>query len=177
MEADTKRECLIAEFQTREDARIGLEVLDTYDFTTASASVVAREAGEVMGDEAVQQLGRYDHQVEAAHSSGKGAGLGTLLGGVVAAPIAASTMVGPLFIAGPLAGMAVGAVAGAALGGAGRWGVNEESRRTYQQRVEAGSVLVIVTDEPDRVSQAEHGLKTTNVVNLERFSFSKPTAD
>lgn len=172
-----KKECLIAEFYSREDARIGLEVLDTYDFTADSVSVVAREAGRELDDEAAKKLEGYDRQVHEAHASGRDVGLGALLGGVVATPIAVSTMVGPLFIAGPLAGLAAGAVAGAALGGAGRWGVNEETRQTYQQKVEAGSVLVIVTDEPLQVDHAEHGLKTTNVVNLERFSYSEPTAE
>lgn len=172
-----EKECLVAEFYSREDARIGLEVLDTYDFTADSVSVVALEEGKRIGDDAVQKLDRFDEQAQEADSSRLGAGLGTLLGGVVLAPIAASTMVGPLFIAGPLAGMVAGGVAGAALGGADRWGVNEEARRTYQQRVEEGSVLVIVTDEPTRVSQAEHGLKTTNVINLQRFCYSEPAEE
>ena len=164
-------QCVIAEYRSRADARIGLEVLEKRHFSPDAVSVVSRQE-----EDSVDELGHLQEGAKPGQTSDKAAGLGTLLGGAVATPIALSTAVAPFFIAGPLAGMVAGAAVGGALGGTKHWGVNEEAAQTYQQRVEQGSVLVIINDEEGRLNEAEAALKTTDTVTLERFAYSEPGA-
>lgn len=161
-------QCVIAEYRSRDEARVALEVLEKRHFSADSVSVVARQDKESLGE-----LGHLQEGAQPGQVPDKGAGLGTLLGGAIATPIALSTAVAPFFIAGPLAGMAVGAAVGGAMGGAKHWGVSEEAAQTYQQRVEAGSVLVIVNDEETRLDETEAALQTTDPVTLERFAYTE----
>lgn len=164
-------QCVIAEYASRTDALTALAVLETYGFTTDSVSVAWHK-----DDPALQPLHSAENPEEAEVSGEKATGLGVLLGGAVSAPLAASTMIGNLFLVGPLAGMAVGAVAGGLWGSARHWGVDREQSRTYEQRVREGAVLVIVNGRAKRLDEAERGLATTKPVSLERFTFPEPPA-
>lgn len=159
-------EMLVAEYASPEDASVGLEVLEKEGFTTESVSVVSRQEGST---EEIEDL----HDRRGQHSSGeKTTGLGALIGGVVATPIAVTTMIGPFLIAGPLAGMAAGAVVGGLAGNARSWGADETMSERYEKRVANGGVLVIVHDRSARLAEAKRGLKTTNHISLEEFATS-----
>ncbi len=54
---------------------------------------------------------------------------------------------------------------------ANAWGVEPHFGNDYQGRIDAGSVLVIVTSTPPRLDEAQAALKTANPVTLERFAF------
>lgn len=164
-------QCVIAEYRSRADARVALEVLEKRHFSADSVSVVSRQE-----EKSLDELGHVQEGAKPGQAPDKGAGLGTLLGGAIATPVALSTAVAPFFIAGPLAGMAIGAAVGGALGGTKHWGVNDEAAQTYQQRVEAGSILVIVNDEEERLDEAEAALQTSGPVSLERFAYTEPDA-
>jgi uncharacterized membrane protein len=158
-------QCLVAEFGSLKEAQVGLTVLENFDFKSDAVSMVSRGH-----EEALEKIGDQQRGAEEQASAGKSAGLGTLIGGTVTAPIAVGTMIGPFIVAGPLIGMAVGAAAGGLLSEADQWGIHEQAARDYEQRVREGAVLVIVTSTPPRLDEAERGLKTTGPKSLERFS-------
>ncbi len=139
-----------------------MEVLDRSGFTLTQVSVVSSAL-----DPAAERLHDLTDDAEneraaASAPEGRNTSLGMLIGGSVAAPIAAGTLVGPFIIAGPLIGIAIGAAVGSLMG-MKRWGVAHDVSADYEQRVKAGSVLVIVHDVDDvELSGAEASLKTTD---------------
>ena len=165
--------CLIAEFASRDDARLGLEVLEKADFDSQQVSTVYRKEDHEIDELAEQGEGQgtpVTSEKETSEApSGKSTGMGALLGGAVAGPLAVATMVGPFMLAGPIAGMAAGAAVGGVLGAADRWGATEEISEKYRRRVEAGSVLIIVNGDRITLDNAERSLRTTSVQNIERL--------
>lgn len=165
-------ECLVAEYQSMEDARTALDVLETFGFTTDSVSLVSQQNASEL-----EQIGEMERDSAATTKSGKSTGLGALIGGSAAAPLALVTMVGPVMVAGPLAGMATGAVVGGLLSKASDWGVNEDVGKELEQRVSDGAVLIFVNAKPVRIDEAERGLATTNPTRLKRFAHAEKTPD
>lgn len=163
-------QCVIAEYESAEQARIGLEVLEKAGFTTEAVSVVTRRndsAGELA------HLDRDAAEQPEGPPNETPTGLGMLLGGGVAAPLAAFTMVGPFMLAGPIAGIAAGAAVGRVLGSTKAFGVHESAREAYERRVQEGAVLVMVHDEAMRLDEAEAVLSTTDPQKLDRFAYSE----
>ncbi|MCM2375019.1 DUF1269 domain-containing protein [Aporhodopirellula aestuarii] len=164
--------CLIAEYETSAAAKLALEVLEKDHFTLENVSVVSKSS-----DSGAEHLeGLQDPSQDQEHVSApdnRSTSLGMLIGGAVTAPIAAGTLIGPFIIAGPLVGMAVGAAMGSLLGGMEKWGVAKDVSSTYEDRVNSGSVLVIVHDVDDiRIHEAKSLLKTTDPKSLEKFELA-----
>lgn len=157
-------QCLIAEYESLSAAAVGLRVLETADFTDQTVSVVTRAH-----DESLAEIDRLRSRESDSPATTKSTGVGGLVGGALGAALGTMTMVGPLIVAGPLLGLAAGAGTGAALSQTERWGVDHDVIHRYEDRVAAGSVLVLVTDEPLRVGEAERLLKTTDPQSLDRF--------
>ncbi|NND97879.1 MAG: DUF1269 domain-containing protein [Pirellulaceae bacterium] len=165
--------CVISEYETSMAAKVALELLETNDFTLRDVSVVS----SVSDPSAIQihhlEESHHEHASPSA-PEGKSVSLGMLIGGTVATPILAGTLVGPFVIAGPLVGIAIGAAVGSLLSNTDRWGVHRDVSADYEQRVESGSVLVIVNAEQEsRLSEAERILKTTDPKSLGRFESSQ----
>lgn len=162
--------CLIAEYETNAAAKVGLEVLETDHFTLQNVSVVSKAS-----DPAAKHLQELHDEKESKPQApdGRSTSLGMLIGGTVAAPIAAGTLIGPFIIGGPLVGMAVGAAIGSLLGSLDRWGVSHNISADYEKRVRAGSVLVIVHDVDEiRLNDAKSLLQTTDPKSLEQYEQS-----
>ncbi len=161
--------CLIAEYETNAAAKIALEVLEEKQLTIEYVSVVSHA-----NDPSAEHLRHLEDEHDESYSSasapeGRGTSLGMLIGGTLAAPIAAGTLVGPFIIAGPLVGIAVGAAIGS-LAGMKRWGVAHDVTADYEKRVKSGSVLVIVHDVDDvTLDNAREVLKATHPKSLERY--------
>lgn len=154
----------IAEYDSLESARLGIEVLEKSHFTDKEVSLVTSAS-----DSAVAQLqGLHDETAESS-GPGRGVGLGMLIGGAAAAPVAVGTMIGPFIVAGPLLGLAVGA----GLGGLFEGAKNDTLRNLsedYENRVKAGSVLIVVSvDNRVRLDDAVNPLVTTGPKSLERI--------
>jgi len=163
-------ECVVAEFSTRAGARLALEVLERNHYTVDHVSVVSS-----MGDLDASAPGEaIDENVEAEIPSlapqpdGQSVGLGVLLGGTLATPFAIGTMIGPFLLAGPLIGMGLGAAFGALLSSQSEDASAEVIR--YQDRIQAGSILIVVTEDHDiGLNEAEELLATTNPASMQRF--------
>jgi len=181
--------CLVAEYESREAAEVGVEVLHTEDFHDDAISIARR--GE---EEALQKLDRQEAErgdVEADKAVGVGAAIAAIAG----VPISVFSMVGPIMVAGPLAAVGGGAVAGGLYAAeeqgaeeefgdspglyamANRVGINAHDAAHYEDRIRDGAILVIVTSTPPRLGEAQRVLKTTNPVSLRRFSFRDPQAE
>lgn len=164
-------ECVVAEFRTRAGAKLALEVLERNHYTRENVSVVMHSddpAAEKLDDMQAGDAIPAD-QVEATSPDGRSVGLGMLLGGMIAAPLALGTMIGPFILAGPLVGMGIGAAFGGLFSSHQR-GDTEDENLSYENRVKGGSVLVIVTqDEQIGLNEAEAVLATTNPKTMERF--------
>ena len=157
-------QCLIAEYGSLEQAKEGLRVLSTADEPLENVSVVAhaeRHAAEL------QDLQKPSSE---SPNSGKVVGIGALIGGAAATPLAVGSLIGPLFVAGPLLGMAAGAVIGGLFASTQNWGIEREVGDDLQQRVDEGSVLIIVdSDDPIVLNDAEQLLATTGAKSVSQF--------
>ncbi|MDZ4852743.1 MAG: DUF1269 domain-containing protein [Pirellulaceae bacterium] len=162
--------CLIAEYETNVAAMLGLEVLEKNDYTLENVSIVSSAT-----DPAAKHLHNLpqDAGAKAATSAapeGRSTALGMLIGGTLASPFAAGTLIGPFVIGGPLLGMAIGAAIGNLLESMDQWGVAQPTTQDYESRVKEGSVLIIVHDiDSSELNDAESLLKTTDPKTLERF--------
>lgn len=165
-----KTHYVVAEYRSLEHARTGLEVLEKQGLGQESVSLVTRSNDPELAD----LIHRHEKDESNTVESAKGAGMGAAIGGGVAIPLAAGTMITPFFVVGPLAAAVVGAAAGAALGGASE---ADERTKGYRQRVESGSTLVIVTGDSYVASEAEAGLKTTRYANIDTFDVEEAEGD
>lgn len=164
-------DCVVAEFRTRAGAKLALEVLERNHYTLDNVSVVMQRddpATEKLDDSQADDS-TPTGQVTAKSPDSSSVGLGMLLGGTIAAPLALGTMIGPFFLAGPLVGMGIGAALGGLFSSHQR-GNPDDDIPTYEDRVKAGSILIIVTgDERVGLNDAEAVLATTNPKTMERF--------
>jgi hypothetical protein len=167
-------QCVIAEFETRETAKLALEALEVNGFTIKDVSVVinaddpAAKHLKGLPDEAT---GETDVETEATATTPDGShiGLGVLLGGAVTAPLMMAAALGPLIVIGPLIGMGVGGVLGGLLSSATGVG-DEDFTKSYQDRVKAGSYLVIVHDDDFvRLNEANSILQTIGPASIDQF--------
>ncbi|QEG39743.1 DUF1269 domain-containing protein [Roseimaritima ulvae] len=161
--------CLIAEYDHSEAAKAGLEILEKNGFTLENVSVVSN-----VSDPAAEHLHELhdlpQHGSADTLTDDRNTTLGMLIGGSLAAPIAAGTLIGPFIIAGPLVGMALGAAVGSLLKGTKKWGVEHDVAADYEERVREGAVLIIVNAHEDaRLNEAQTLLDTTSPRSIEAF--------
>ena len=161
-------QCLVAEFRNRKNARACLEILGKAGFEEEAVSLVSRA-----DDPHLEELGLMQDDGAENIGSSKGAGLGALLGGVVTAPLAVGSLIGPFFLVGPLVGVGLGAAIGGVLGKAQQWGVNESARKEYEEKVKQGAVLIFVTGDEGSLREAEASMVTTEPASIHRFASSE----
>jgi len=158
-------QCLVAEFSSVEDADVGCKVLESADFDNETVSIVTRS-----NDQEVKDVAKLKDETAASPPGEESIGVGGTVGGSIGAALGTATLIGPFMVAGPLVGMAVGAGAAGALAATDGWGVTKDKTEAYEDRVENGSVLIIVSDSDTRLDEAERLLKTTGPKSMERFN-------
>lgn len=164
---------LTAVYDDNVHAARALDALVAQGFERHDISVLM--AREVL--ERLRAKGEDSPLHEAAAETARGAGLGALLGGTLAALVAAAvslTGIG-LVVAGPLAitfgATALGATAGGFLGSLVGMGVHDDVAKTYERDLQGGAMLVAVDTAPERAAEARqlllaHGGR--NVAEAER---------
>ncbi len=161
-----QKQCVIAQCANEEKVELALEVLEKTGFTKEDVSVIRsvqqfKDAdAPVGGENLAPEAGPEDSAVASS----------TLVGGALGATVGAVTLVGPLLVVGPLAGVALGAAAGGLMNLIGGREVDRETIESYEQSVAAGSALIIVDGDTTRLNQAERVLRTVNPVALDRYS-------
>jgi len=153
----TDHRTVIGVFEDVDSATRALNALRDAGFTPEQVSVLARDS-RVTREVA-------DNTDMVAEDAGKGAIVGTILGGLAGWLIGISALaipgIGPVvgagIIATTLAGAGLGAAAGGLIGALGSYGVPEEDARAYEESVRQGSVLLTVhaTSEA-QAQQAQH---------------------
>lgn len=143
-------------FESTDKAIEALHALREADFNAEQISVVARDT------EATTEITEQTDLV--AEEAGKGALVGTFLGGVAGWLLGISALaipgIGPVLGAGiigtALAGAGIGAAAGGLIGALGVYGIPEEDARGYQEKVRQGAVLLTVhASSVEQVTQAQ----------------------
>jgi uncharacterized membrane protein len=147
------RRIVLAVFEETDEAIAALNGLRDDGFTADQVSVVARD--EVTTREMA------DNSELISEEAGKGAIVGTLLGGLAGWLIGLSSLaipgIGPVIGAGiigtALAGAGIGAAAGGLIGALGAYGIPEEDARGYEEDVRQGRVLLTVHAADDAQTQ------------------------
>ena len=161
-------------FSNREDAEQALTELKSSGFPMDKVSVVARDAGEAVGEtETIAQVGdkNLDTGAGVVGETLTNASLATVLVGLGSLAIPG---IGPIIAAGTLgaslvAGVASTGVAAAAFGGVVKaltdLGIPEETARIYTDRLRAGDYLVVVDGTEDDISRAQGIFSSRGIQN------------
>jgi hypothetical protein len=159
-------QCLIAEYESIDRMKSGLMALKDSGFTLEEYSVVINA-----DDQSLTILeGEHPEPADEMLSSSEAVNIGTFLGGIIAAPLAAGTLIGPFIVVGSLVGMVAGATIGGLFSAVEHLGVTKDIGADYERRVESGSTLIIVNHvDEGRIEQARQLLKNTAPKTLERF--------
>jgi uncharacterized membrane protein len=158
-------QCVIAEYATAADAEVGLQVLATDGFTYENVSKIT-PADSLSDDEKLSAS--VQRETEGIQPDGS-IGVGAMIGGALSIPLAIGTLIGPMFVVGPLVGLGFGAAAGGLFSATKRWGVAEDVAAEYERKLESGSTLVVVSDTDLRVHDAYKLLQTSRPLSVERF--------
>jgi len=149
----TDRRTVIGVFEDAYRATQALNALRDAGFTPEQVSVVARDT------RVTREMA--DNTDMVAEDAGKGAVVGTVLGGLAGWLVGISALaipgVGPIVGAGiigtTLAGAGIGAATGGLVGALGSYDVPEEDARAYEEWVRQGSVLLTVHATSDAQAQ------------------------
>ena len=146
---------VVQSFRTEDDAIDAIRRLQSAGFTNDQVSVIAR-------DENVSRQVATDTGTEAEEGALAGAVTGGVLGGVAALIAGASAVAIPgigIAIGGPIAAAIAGAAGGGLVGGLIGMGLPEEEAERYNERLEAGDIVVSVVAGPREAEAREilHG--------------------
>lgn len=131
---------VVQSYGSEEAAIDAIRELQAAGFTSDEISVIGRDKDVARG--VATETG-----TEAAEGAAAGAVTGGILGGVAALIVGASAVAIPgigVAIGGPIAAAIVGAAGGGLLGGLIGMGIPEDEARTYNERFEAGDIIVTV---------------------------------
>lgn len=138
-------DCVIAEFSSPEKADLGLDVLATDGFTSDTVSRISFGAPE-------SQSSLPGKEAEPEKATELDADVPGAFKGNPDSPKAdRATAVGGLF------------------GSAERWGVRRDVAAEFESKVRNGSLLVVVTDTPQRLHEAYKLLQTAGPLTIGRF--------
>jgi len=163
----TDRRTVMGVFQDLDNATQALNALRDGGFTPEQVSVVARDA------RATKELAENTDMV--SEDAGKGAVVGTVLGGLAGWLVGISALaipgIGPIVGAGiigtTLAGAGIGAAAGGLIGALVGMGIPEEDANFYAEGVKRGGVLVTVQTSDDRANDALNIMRSSNAVDVD----------
>ncbi len=146
---------VVQSFSTQAAAEAAVRALREAEFTGDEISVVVR-------DEDRARILAADTGAETAKGAGIGAATGGVLGVIAGLLVGAAVITIPgvgIVLAGPLAaaiGVGVaGGITGGLAGALAGLGVAKDDARHYQQRLEAGDILVVVAAGPREVEARE----------------------
>jgi hypothetical protein len=150
--------CVVGVYGMFEKAKDAVQVLEQSEFPSDQISLATHSIGDETMSSGVLHYGD-----EAENEAVKGAGVGGLVGVLLAMPLLAIPGIGPLLVAGPLAAAGLtGALVGGLLGSMRGWGVHHDHVAKYEQLLREGKLLVIANGSPDEVALAQSLLDNTD---------------
>ncbi|NLC08267.1 MAG: hypothetical protein GX755_09955 [Syntrophomonadaceae bacterium] len=147
---------VVSTFDTRDKAEQAVNELRQKGFDNEISIVAKDEVARGHANRAGVQ-GRRDMEF-GNDSVSDGATTGGVLGGLagLAAGVGALAIpgLGPLFAAGPIAGLLSGAATGGIAGSLIDWGIPETESRQLEQDIRSGKIMVSVQSDPSKVNEA-----------------------
>lgn len=154
MEKPMPEECVVAWYDTLEQAKDAVQSLTESGFPSERVSLLTKT---LKPDAEVREAIEFGDEMEKEAAIGAGAGaLLALLGEVAAFAV---TGMGAYLVAGPIV---AGGIVGGLIGAAAGWGMHKDHIPGYEEKLKEGLVLVIAHGDPYRVAQAEQVLQQTD---------------
>ncbi|MGI6604222.1 MAG: hypothetical protein GX062_03580 [Firmicutes bacterium] len=151
---------VIGVFSNQDGAQRAVEALRNSGFGTNEISILARENKQ--GEST---------QMGASNNISGGVTTGGVLGGLAGLAAGAGALaipgIGPLFAAGPIAGLLSGAATGGIAGGLIDWGIPQERGRYFEGKVREGKILATVRAEDNRIDKAAQILRENGATDVE----------
>lgn len=151
---DSADECVVAVYNSVADAETAIRDLESVGFSTNHVSVIRKHFEGDPKTLAEMRLGD-----DSLHDAAVGGAIGGVAGAVGAATLIASG-IGMVLMSGPLVAL-TGAIVGAVVGAMRGWGVHEQNLHQYEQLVEEGKTLIVVSGDPTEVARAAQLLRLT----------------
>jgi hypothetical protein len=150
--------CVVGIYESFGKAKDAVQVLEGSTFPSSQISLATHSVGDDLTSKKAVQYGDESETGAAA-----GAGIGGLVGVLLAAPLLTIPGIGPLLVAGPLAAAGLtGAVVGGLLGSMQGWGVHTDHIAEYEEQLRQGKFLVVAHGDPEQVALAESLLDQTD---------------
>lgn len=175
---------IVGIFNTEEKALRAIERLRADGYTDSDISVVTSNKesydrlSRVVGDKVMADGDGADSVTTGMATGGVIGGIGGLLLGLGALAIPG---VGPIVAAGPIAAAITGVLAGGTLGGiAGalvEYGVPEEEAKVYEERINAGDIMVLVDDDETRRESVYDNFYEQESYNRDSYRMGDPEMD
>lgn len=154
--------CVVAVYESFYQASEAINALDTSSIPHEQVSFITHNLSEDQLEE--NSLHFENRSLEGAT---KNAGVGGLLGMLLATPALMVSGIGPLVIAGPIAAGLGGAMFGGFLGAMHGWGLLQDDIEKYKNDVKNGNMLVVINGSQDQAEEAEKVLRKTNVQSVQ----------
>lgn len=152
---------VVSTFDSRDKAESAVRDLRQKGFDQ-EISILAKE-DIARGKTDVGKPGRRDMEIGSDNRISDGATTGGVLGGLAGLAAGAGALaipgLGPLFAIGPITGLLAGAATGGIAGSLVDWGLPEEESRQIEQAVKGGKIMVAVTADDNRISDAASVLR------------------
>ena len=151
---------VISTFDTRAKAEEAVRGLREKGFNQ-EISIMAKDEVVREGGRGRQQ-GRQDMELggdSITDGATTGGTLGALAGLAVGVGALAIPGLGPLFAAGPIAGLLGGAASGGIAGSLIDWGIPEQQGRQIEQDIRSGKIMVAVQSAPEKIDEAASVLR------------------
>jgi len=152
---------VVSTFDTRSKAEQAVSELRQKGFQQ-EISIVAKDDVVRGGAGRDRNKGRSDMEL-GGDSITDGASTGGTLGAIAGLAVGVGALaipgLGPLFAAGPIAGLLGGAATGGITGGLIDWGIPEPQGRQIEQDIRSGKIMVAVQSDPDKVNEAASVLR------------------
>lgn len=151
---------VISTFDTRARAEEAVRGLREKGFNQ-EISIMAKDEVVREGGRGRQQ-GRQDMELggdSITDGATTGGTLGALAGLAVGVGALAIPGLGPLFAAGPIAGLLGGAASGGIAGSLIDWGIPEQQGRQIEQDIRSGKIMVAVQSAPEKIDEAASVLR------------------
>lgn len=152
---------VIGVFENKQQAEKAVNSLRNSGFDTNEISIVAKEEKKDNGDEENLEMDTV------ADGTATGGVIGGLAGLAIGAGALAIPGIGPLFAAGPIAGLISGAATGGIAGSLIDWGIPAERGEYYEEEVKKGKILAVIRAHDQKAQQAANILRQNGAKDVE----------
>lgn len=155
---------VIGVFENKQQAEKAVNALRNSGFDTNEISIVAKGGKKNNGNNGDEETLEMDTLTDGTATGGV---IGGLAGLAIGAGALAIPGIGPLFAAGPIAGLLSGAATGGIAGSLIDWGIPAERGRYYEEEVKKGKMLTVIRAHEQKVQLAADLLRQNGAKDVE----------